>query len=649
MAVSLAEAFQLVSDAATVLMPPPEMSGSEWADTYRILSREDSAAPGNWSTDARPYQKEIMDVACDAVTQLVTVKGCSQWGKTQISLNIIGCFVHLDPGPIMVVQPTISACEKWSKTRLTPMIRDCEVLTGLFTEQKSRDASNTILEKKFPGGVLVGVGANAPAGLAAQPIRILIMDEVDRFGDSAGTEGDPEKLAEARTVDFRLQKKIYRCSTPTILGASKIEDSWQKSDQREWWVTCPHCGHEQTLTFWQIIWQDNDPETAIYACKGAGCEITEPQLRRAARAGRWIATKAQVKGHAGFNVPGALVKPMAELAKGYLEAKANGSRELQVFYNTQLGELWNLHLGEEEKTEGMLRRARKSPYLAGEVPVGIGFLVAGIDVQGDRVEAVVRGVGAAGTRWTICHRVITGNPMLNEMWDRLEAFLGDCWVTPSGKEIRIRKICIDEGFHSKQVKAFAKRPGLRGRLSMVKGASRRQQKWCLPSKKIRNLFTIDTISIKDNIYEGLKIDDETIPGYQWFPRDSTQSYFDQLLSNKRDPKTHLYKASIDGAPEEVLDCHVYCEAAVDLFSPRKGEIEEMAAFYAPPAGKSGGTLELPEIEEEPEIAEETVDIPEDTPVPPAPPQKLEEPPRAARRQMPTRRPQISRRKPLMGW
>ena len=45
-------------------------------------------------------------------------------------------------------------------------------------------------------------GANSPAGLASRPVRVLLADEVDRFPDSAGTEGDPVDLAAKRMTTF---------------------------------------------------------------------------------------------------------------------------------------------------------------------------------------------------------------------------------------------------------------------------------------------------------------------------------------------------------------------------------------------------------------------------------------------------------------
>ena len=84
-------------------------------------------------------------------------------------------------------------------------------------------------------------GANSASSLASRPIRIVFMDEVDRFPASAGSEGDPVALTKKRTTTF-WNRKIIMTSTPTIKGASRIEQAFSESDQRKYYVPCPACG-----------------------------------------------------------------------------------------------------------------------------------------------------------------------------------------------------------------------------------------------------------------------------------------------------------------------------------------------------------------------------------------------------------------------
>ena len=47
--------------AKQALQPLPNLTVSDWADAYRMLSAESSAEPGRWRTDRAPYQREIMN------------------------------------------------------------------------------------------------------------------------------------------------------------------------------------------------------------------------------------------------------------------------------------------------------------------------------------------------------------------------------------------------------------------------------------------------------------------------------------------------------------------------------------------------------------------------------------------------------------
>ena len=179
-----------------------------------------------------------MDAISDGSVESVVIMSSAQVGKCEALGNSVGYYIDQDPAPIMLVMPTERDAEAWSKDRFSPMARDTPCLTGKIADPKSRDGSNKILHKRFPGGHLTIVGANAPSGLASRPIRILLCDEVDRYPFSAGAEGDPVNLAKKRTVTF-WNRKIVLVSTPTIRGLSRIETAYLESDQRQYWVPCP--------------------------------------------------------------------------------------------------------------------------------------------------------------------------------------------------------------------------------------------------------------------------------------------------------------------------------------------------------------------------------------------------------------------------
>ena len=206
---------------APIAVPPKRQNLSEWADSNRILSPEDSAEPGRWNSERFRLQIEIMNELSNPYSERVVIVAASQLGKTQLSMNALAYYIDYDPSPILFVHYSDTLAESWSKDRFAPMIRDNPYLREKIGDPKSKTTGNTILHKSFPGGHITAVGANSPAGLASRPIRILFLDEEDRYPASAGTEGNPVKLAIARTKTFD-NKKIIMMSSPGNTDSSRI-------------------------------------------------------------------------------------------------------------------------------------------------------------------------------------------------------------------------------------------------------------------------------------------------------------------------------------------------------------------------------------------------------------------------------------------
>lgn len=336
--------MEMLARCVATLKPPPELTLSQWADRYRMLSAESSAEPGRWHTDKAPYQREIMDAIGDAHIRRVVIMCAAQLGKTELLLNILGYFMAYAPAPILVMQPTLDMGQTFSKDRLAPMIRDTPVLRGLV-DVKSRYAGNTILKKNFPGGHITIVGANSATGLASRPIKVLLADEVDRYPGSAGTEGDPLSLAQKRQTTF-WDKKTVMVSTPVIKGHSRIETEYNQSTREEWNVPCPECGHYQPFVWANLIFDPDDLQKEIvYKCERCGCVANEYRWKQQSQQGRFVAENpgAETRGF-HLNTLASTFCGWKEIVQKFIVAKEQldqGNPEgMKVWVNTELGETW---------------------------------------------------------------------------------------------------------------------------------------------------------------------------------------------------------------------------------------------------------------------------------------------------------------------
>lgn len=76
----------------------------------------------------------------DPAIEAVVVMSSAQIGKTEIINNVVGYHIHLDPSPILLLQPTLEMAEAWSKDRFAPMLRDTDALRGLVKDPRARDS-----------------------------------------------------------------------------------------------------------------------------------------------------------------------------------------------------------------------------------------------------------------------------------------------------------------------------------------------------------------------------------------------------------------------------------------------------------------------------------------------------------------------------
>lgn len=555
-----------------ILKPAPDLTIGEWADNYRVLSKESSAEAGKWSTDRTPYMKDIYNCLTDSETESVTIMSSSQVGKSEMLLNILGRYMHLDPCSILFVQPTVEDAKAFSKERVEPMIRDTKVLRELV-KKANKKAEGTVQGKMFPGGFVRFVGANSPSGLASRPIRITLLDEVDRFPQSAGEEGDPVQLAERRTTTF-FNRKMLRVSTPTDDTTSKINKLFLQGSQEEWCLSCPHCGEYQPLK-WENIHDDNG--IIKLECQSCGVLSIEEEWKKENQiTGKWIAKFPTEKKNRSFHM-NALASPWKtwkELYEEYLQVKDDEMR-MRTFTNTVLGETFILHLEEQLDYEALFER--REDYGA-ELHDNIRFLTAGVDVQDNRLEVIVVGWGYEFESYVVQYRDFPGNPGKEDVWVRLDEFLKKKFSYKNGKSIPIACTLIDSGGHHtgnvyKYVHGKAKRnifaiKGQGGFGVNILNGFRKTTKKGVPSI---NLLSLGVNALKDLTYSRLTILEG--PGTCHFPMDSTKgcgmAFFEGLTAEVK-VKTMTAKGEkiewqvLPGRRNEPLDLMNYATAGIEL-------------------------------------------------------------------------------------
>jgi phage terminase large subunit GpA-like protein len=429
-------------------------------------------------------------------------------------------------------------------------------------------------------------------------------DERDRWATSAGTEGDPWLLAEARTTTF-YNSKMVEVSTPTILGTSNIGRAFDKGTQERWCHQCPACGEWVNIIFDNIHFKHTvttvkrKKEYTVtdvwWTCPHCSHDATEKEMRN--QPTKWIAAapNAYTQGVRSFwlNAFSSPWSAWANIVLKFLRAK-DSREELKVVYNTVFGELWEER---NEVIEDDVLLARREDYGDYDVPKDAYILTCGVDTQDNRLEYEVVAHGHYGETWGVKYGRIIGKPSEATTWARLDDLLDHDWIHESGKKLTISATFVDSGGHYTQEVYENCRLRQNKRVFAIKGKGGSGQPYTRPptqvpireNKKIKCwLYIIGVDAGKAQIMDSVQ---HETPGakYAHFPlgesRGYDSEYFNGLLSEqveqRRGKNGDVWAwTPIKGRHNEPLDCRNYAMAAFRVMDADMNATEKR--FKSPP-------------------------------------------------------------------
>ena len=528
---SVAELFDAAFREAFSL--DTEQTVSDWADTHRVIAEGQSPEPGRWRTSRVPYLREIMDrLSINDPTERVVVMKGTRLGFTEVGVNFYGYVMEHAPGPALICMPTRDMCKELVRDRLRPMIESAPEL------QERELSGSTLMKILFRGGTFRMRGMNSGAGLRFVGARYLMCDEVDAYPGEVRGEGDPVALAEKRTEEYE-RRKLYYVSSPGLKGLSRIESLFNRSDRRRYFLPCPYCGEWDWIRPKSIRWPPGKPERARLKC--LHCEKLIPHREKLGmlQRGRWQPTVEGDGQTAGYHIS-SLYSPWRSwgyYAQEFLAAKQD-TASFQVFVNTVWAETWEVRA---EKPPRISAIEKRREHYKAEVPNGVGALVCSVDVQGDRLELIVKGYGEGQESWLIAREILLGDTKVDtgdSVWFELDRYLRRTFTHESGRKVGISCTVIDGNYESDVVYKFcATRKGRR--VYVVRGG-RDQGKPLVPKASTANAYRVRVYTLcsdtgKNTVMRRLKIS-EPGPGYMHFPKDVPwldTEYFEQLVNSER--------------------------------------------------------------------------------------------------------------------
>lgn len=561
------------------LEPPPAPDYNDWA-VKNVVFGNDSEFSGSYDPDLFPFYKEILEcLQPDHPAREVIFKKSAQIGGTVVAQVFVGAGLDLEPGPFAYIHPSLDNGKRWVRTKWAPFVKQCLPLRSAFQSDSSRETANSIFykERRDGRGWLMISGANSASSLSMFSVPKQVQDDLSKWEDNEA--GDSQSQADSRSNAF-LYAKIFKLSTPMIKGTCKIDRKYEASDQREWEVPCPHCDHEQPLTwenFKKSICPEMDPAEAHFTCDSCGSAIEHHFKRQIVGKGKWVARNPS-SDTPGFYLWSAYspLTNWAAIAKKYLEAMGDPAAE-HNFYNDWLGLAYE-QKGEAPPWEQIRDRANSDDgYDRGLIPPNGIIITCGIDCQGDRVEWHAKAFGPNLQRFTIDYGVIEGHISEETTRKALDILIKKKFKNSFGRAIGFDMVAVDANYSTEDVLDWVKKHP-ENKVIAVRGQKGEHTPPLIPVKyerkkglKIKRnqkrFFNVGTSPLKASLFKHLEKETSDLRGYCGYPRGLDDDFFQQLCSERRvlitNKRTHyavLEWQKLPNVRNEVLDTEIYAEA-----------------------------------------------------------------------------------------
>lgn len=458
---------EMIAASAGGIRPPERLTVAEAAERYRYLNNPGSYV-GYWDNSIAPYLVEPMEVLTLQDYIGMIFAGPARTGKSDMFFNWLTYTARNDPADMMHILMTQGVARDWSQKDLRRAFRHSKELGATVAPGRHNQSTHSI---RFLSGMHLLVKWPTITELSGKTVGRNWISDYDRIPESIDGEGNAYDLTAKRGQTFRrnamtvaesspgfdIEDPKWMAKTPHEAPPTKgILALYNRGDRRIWYWRCPHCTEAFEPHFKYLRWPDSQDhveaaEAAFLICPHCGGimhhdtrdgipgkhELNQPGNARWVQDGMlWTPAKEAYGGNGAvegkpyrsdiasfwLKGPAASFTTWRDLVLKYLKAneeyERTGSQEaLKTTINTDQGMPFTPKGLENGRTPEAVKALAKD---LGErvVPKGVRFLVATIDVQGNRFVVQVHGIGKGGDIYLIDRFAIKKSERLDEDGER---------------------------------------------------------------------------------------------------------------------------------------------------------------------------------------------------------------------------------------
>ena len=414
--------------AADVFRKPDRLTVTEVAEQHVVIKKL-GARTGKWSAEFTPYMTEPQNLLSSRELSAIIFCGPSQSGKTEaMILNWLAYSVIQDPMDMIIFNPTMHNSRDFSVRRIDRLNTNSPSMRERLMKNRAMDNKQS---KQYSSGMIVSLSWPTITEMAGKPVGRVALTDYDRIDDDIGGEGSAFDLAFMRTTTFGSFAMTVAESSPSrpvtdIRWAAEsphqappttgILALYNRGDRRRWYWPCPSCVRYFEGNFKHLKWEDKPnaldaADTVRMICPNCGHGIAHDDRSWMQDNGVWL-KDGQTLDEDGrlhgvgprsriasfwLNGVAAAFQSWQELVVKFINAttefeRTSSEEALRQFFNNDLGEPYRPKSEELERLPEILQ-ARAEPLPELQVPEGVRFLVACIDVQKNAFVVQVHGIG----------------------------------------------------------------------------------------------------------------------------------------------------------------------------------------------------------------------------------------------------------------
>lgn len=227
---------KILNRAVQKIRPPKKLKPSDWCEANLTFPDGPMAQQ---KLSLFQFQKEVLDIITDPSIRKVVMQSSAQLLKTTVMLNAAMYFMANDNSNMAFASSTGKEVKLMKTGKFDNVVSRSSILKNIVTDKNDKNfANNADQTQMIDGSFLYWLNLNAASTLRGKTIKRLFLDEVSNIS-ADGEEGNPLRLAEQRANTF-IDGLVMVASTPKLKD-DLICTEYQLSDQRKYYVPCPHC------------------------------------------------------------------------------------------------------------------------------------------------------------------------------------------------------------------------------------------------------------------------------------------------------------------------------------------------------------------------------------------------------------------------